>query len=147
MASVSDVARYILDRLVPEGKSLTAWKIQKLVYYCQAWSLTWDEKPLFDERIEAWADGPVCPDLYAKHRGKIHIKATDIEGDVSVFDDEKRATMDTVIEYYGGKTGRYLKDLTHMERPWIDARGDTPPGHASDIEIPRDAMAEYYGGL
>jgi hypothetical protein len=47
----------------------TAWKLQKLVYYSQVWSLVWNERPLFNERIEAWANGPVVPDLYQLHRG------------------------------------------------------------------------------
>ena len=37
-------------------RARTSWKLQKLVYYCQAWSLVWDEEPLFEARIEAWAN-------------------------------------------------------------------------------------------
>jgi len=55
--TVIDVSRYILERM----GEMTAMKLQKLCYYAQAWSLVWDERPLFDERIEAWANGPVCP--------------------------------------------------------------------------------------
>ena len=43
MASVFDVAKYILHKL----GTVTTWKLQKLVYYCQAWSLVWDDEPLF----------------------------------------------------------------------------------------------------
>ncbi|WP_307850044.1 MULTISPECIES: type II toxin-antitoxin system antitoxin SocA domain-containing protein [unclassified Saccharopolyspora] len=42
---------------------MTAMKLQKLVYYSQAWHLVWDERPLFDEPVQAWANGPVVPDL------------------------------------------------------------------------------------
>jgi uncharacterized phage-associated protein len=70
MADVFDVAEYILQK---QG-SMTAWKLQKLVYYSQAWALVWDQKPLFPERIEAWANGPVSPDLYQKHRGQFIVK-------------------------------------------------------------------------
>jgi len=44
-------------------------KLHKLVCYAQAWSLVWDERPLFEDPIEAWANGPVAPALYAVHRG------------------------------------------------------------------------------
>lgn len=47
MANVSDVAAYILQK---HGR-MTTMKLQKLVYYSQAWSLVWDEKPLFQERM------------------------------------------------------------------------------------------------
>ncbi len=65
MASVHDAAAYILDKTGP----ITTWKLQKLAYYAQAWSLVWDERPLFQARIEAWANGPVVPALYREHRG------------------------------------------------------------------------------
>ncbi|WP_375339284.1 Panacea domain-containing protein [Planktothricoides raciborskii] len=55
MATVYDVAAYILTKKHP----LTAVKLQKLLYYAQAWALVWDKKPLFPERIEAWVNGPV----------------------------------------------------------------------------------------
>ena len=71
MANVNDVARYILER---QGENLSTMKLQKLVYYAQAWSLVWDEKPLFSSRFEAWANGPVCRELYNQHRG--HFTAT-----------------------------------------------------------------------
>ncbi len=50
MATCFDVAKYILTKM---GK-LSTVKLQKLVYYAQAWSLVWDDEPLFNERIEAW---------------------------------------------------------------------------------------------
>lgn len=40
MVNVLNVAKYILSRLGP----MSAMKLQKLVYYSQAWSLVWDER-------------------------------------------------------------------------------------------------------
>ena len=71
MATVHDVAAAILEREGP----MTAMKLQKLVYYCQAWHLVWDEEPLFPERIEAWANGPVVHALYDKHRGSFTVSS------------------------------------------------------------------------
>jgi hypothetical protein len=51
--SAHDVAAYILK----QTGEITAMKLQKLVYYSQAWSLVWDEEPLFSERVEAWRMG------------------------------------------------------------------------------------------
>ena len=70
MAQVNDVARYILER---QSGSVSTMKLQKLVYYAQAWSLVWDEKPLFHVRIEAWANGPIVRELYDQHLSLIHI--------------------------------------------------------------------------
>lgn len=54
MANVFDVAKYIL---VQRGE-MSTMKLQKLCYYCQAWSLVWDDKPLFEEEFQAWANVP-----------------------------------------------------------------------------------------
>lgn len=66
MIAVVDIAEYILERQGP----MTTMKLQKLVYYSQAWHLAWDGEPLFEARIEAWANGPVVPELHALHKGK-----------------------------------------------------------------------------
>ena len=69
MATAFDVAKYILE----EKGNLTAMKLQKLLYYCQAWSLVWDEKPLFENTIQAWVNGPVLPAAYNYHRGQYFV--------------------------------------------------------------------------
>src|SRR5271170_5222133 len=122
---------------------MTTWKLQKLVYYSQAWSLVWDQRPLFSERIEAWANGPVCPDLYAQHRGLFTVEKLSI-GDPDALDKDGRETVDGVLDYYGDKHPQWLSDLTHAEAPWKDARGDLPPGVLCQREITLDSMAAYY---
>ena len=123
-------------------------KLQKLVYYCQAWSLAWDEVPLFQEDFEAWANGPVCPQLFERHRGLFRLDSdflSDIP-DYSFTADEKE-TMDSVIEHYGDKSPEWLSQLTHMELPWKTARGNTPLGDPCRTVITKESMMFYYGGL
>ena len=142
MARVLDVAAYILKRQGP----MVATKLQKLVYYAQAWSLVWDEKPLFNARIEAWANGPVVPELYRVHR--LQYEVTGIPGaDPSRLADNERETIDAVLTYYGDKPPMWLSELTHAESPWKDARKGLAPGDRSTREIPLSAMSEYYESL
>ena len=141
MASVLDVAAYILQK---QGV-MTTWKLQKLVYYAQAWSLVWDQRPLFDDPIEAWANGPVCRLLYRHHRGEFIIDA--VRGDPDVLDGDAIETIDAVLDYYGDKHPQWLSDLTHLEWPWIEARGGLPPGAPCTTEITRDSMAAFYESL
>lgn len=150
MANVFDVARYILTKLGENGElPITTWKLQKLVYYSQAWSVVWDDAPLFEEPIQAWANGPVCPALYGAHRGRFQITELPEQfgGDQLALSDEQRETIDVVLGHYGPKTAQYLSELTHKEQPWIRARGDLPPGERGNNIIRLDTMAEYYGGL
>ena len=71
-ATVHDVAAAVPAEA---GEPLGAFKLHRLVYYCQAWHLVWEWRTLFPERIEAWASGPVVPALYEKHRGSYVVTA------------------------------------------------------------------------
>lgn len=144
MATVHDVAAYILTK---QG-AMSAMKLQKLCYYSQAWNLVWEEGPLFGERIEAWANGPVVRELYAEHRGHFGV-TTDLltKGDVAVLTERERQNIDIVLDFYSGRPAHELSELTHRESPWKDARGDLPPGATSRAEITTTAMHEYYDGL
>lgn len=142
MATVFDVAKYILQR-----GEMTAMKLQKLVYYSQAWSLVWDEKPLFSEKIQAWANGPVVPNLYAAHRGAYCVNADMISGDPTKLTKDEKETIDAVMRTYGDKTSQWLSDLTHLEDPWKNAREGLQMGERGNKEISHAAMAEYYSSL
>lgn len=143
MATVFDVASCILA----EHGKMTAMKLQKLAYYAQAWSLVWDEAPLFPNRIEAWANGPVCPDLYSAHKGVFEVSADNFRGDPTKLNTQQLDVVHRVLAHYGEKTAQWLSDLTHAESPWKYAREGLPPGERSGREITQGAMAEYYGSL
>lgn len=142
MADVHDVAAYILSKT----GEITAWKLQKLVYYSQAWASVWDDEVLFDSHIQAWANGPVCPQLYQQHRGKFKISKLR-KGSSKRLKKHQKETIDTVIKHYGEFSAQYLSELTHSESPWEEARVGLAPGERGNREIPVSAMAEYYGGL
>lgn len=144
MATAHDVAAYILDR---QGE-MTTWKLQKLVYYAQAWHLVWQENPLFHEPIEAWANGPVVPDLYRNHRGDFTLTRSRLNaGDPSNLTEAQKVVIDTVLDFYGDKTGQWLSELTHSEAPWLNARAGLSPTERGNNRIQLNDMAEYYGGL
>lgn len=147
MASVFDVAAFILE-LCSKAHQLpvTTWKLQKLVYYSQAWSLVWDDRVLFPEEIQAWANGPVCPALYARHRGQFKISELP-EGNSRRLRKVEKETIEVVVDHYGTKTPQYLSALSHQERPWLDARKGLKPAERGTRGISLDSMAEYYGGL
>ena len=124
-------------------------KLQKLCYYSQAWSLVWDDKPLFEEDFQAWANGPVCKELFDAHRGMFSISAPNITSNLKSNDltDAQKATIDVVLKYYGNKDAQWLSTLTHMESPWKDTRAGVAPGISSSAIITKESMAQYYGSL
>ena len=139
-----DVAAYILRK---QGrKKLPAMKLEKLVYYAQAWSLVWDEKPLFRNRIEAWANGPVVPALYEKHRGQYAVNL--IPGaDHRKLNKEQRETVEAVLSFYGDRTSQWLSDLTHLEDPWRQTRKGIQDGERGNRVIPTGSLLEYYSSI
>jgi len=140
--SAHDVAAYILQKL----NIITTVKLQKLLYYCQAWSLVWDEKPLFNEKIEAWANGPVVRELYNQHKGKFKIRLWKY-GDATKISGKAKETIDSVLDYYGNRSSQWLSDLTHMEDPWRKARKGLLPNERGTNEIKHADMMEYYNSL
>ncbi len=145
MTTVFDVAEYILKAVGP----MSAMKLQKLVYYAQAWSTVWDDAPLFPNCIEAWANGPVVRDLYEAHRGKFTLSHGVFagRGDADKLSEVQRDTVDAVIEAYAGKSAQWLSDQTHSEEPWRNARGGLADGERGQAEISLAALSEYFGRL
>lgn len=148
MADVVSVAEYILTKTGP----MTSMKLQKIVYYSQAWHLAWTEKPLFPEKIEAWRDGPVAPKLFELHKGQFKLQAgfflSKLKNPESpqLTTDEKDV-VDRVIRYYGQKDPHWLSQLTHLEDPWKKARSHCDDGDHSSEEISHQVMFEYYSSL
>ncbi len=83
------IADYFIGLSNETGSLITNLKLQKLVYYAQAWSLALNNKELFPEDFEAWVHGPVLVKLYNKYRSNKwnpiskNVKLTDAE---AIFD-------------------------------------------------------------
>jgi uncharacterized phage-associated protein len=137
MPSALDTAAYILEQHGP----MTAMKLQKLVYYSQAWSIVWDDEELFPEEIEAWKNGPVVRELWESHRGEYRV--AEINGANSdALDEDQEKTVDEVLKFYGDKSAQWLSDLTHLEDPWKEAWSQGP-----NTVITKEALAEYYSSI
>ena len=146
MANVFDVAKYIVDKV----GEIDVWKLQKLIYYCQAWSLAWDGSPLFDDIIEAWANGPVCPTLRSRHEDMYVVdKTTPIWHDANpdALTSGERETIDVVLRDYNEMPNYELRELTHLEEPWNKAREGVPLMEPCTNEITPVMMRLYYGSL
>ena len=143
--SVFDVAKYILKKL---GEPCSTMKLHKLLYYCQAWNLVWDETPLFTQPIEAWANGPVIRQLFNFHRGLYQLNYADLAiGNEDILSAKQKENIDEVLDFYGKKSAHWLIDQTHIEKPWQDARKGLASNERGDVVITLDAMQEYYSSL
>lgn len=142
MKDVIDVAAYVLK----STGDVSTMKLQKLVFYSQAYSLVFNNQPLFNNRIEAWANGPVAPDLFQAHKRKyvVNLDSMNFKRDVKELDEPERSCVDSVLRTLGEKTGAELSVLTHYERPWVDARKGLSAGERSHRAISSEAIREFY---
>lgn len=144
MATIYDIAKYITE----QRGEITAMKLQKLMYYAQAWNLVWQERPLFDEDFEAWANGPVLSSLYTFHRKMFSVSAELFaDANSAALTGEERFNIDKVLGFYGDQTAQWLSNLTHQENPWLAARNGLEPGVSSNAPISKLSMHEYYSAL
>ena len=138
----SDVARYLLEK---KG-TLTGFQLQKLLYYCQAWSLVVEDKPLFMEEIRAYKHGPTVPSVSMQHQGKYYVHPSDIVGDSSMLSEADTAFIDTILLAYESLTGDQLEQLTHEEDPWLSSYNQCTSVDSSAV-ITKDSMRAYYSQL
>jgi uncharacterized phage-associated protein len=141
--SCFDVASYFIDLANRTKNTVSNLKLQKLVYYSQAWHLAIHGTPLFEEDFQAWVHGPVIPELYQEYRvfGWQPIQedsSTNLPEEISSF-------LSEVAEEYFACDAYELEQMTHVEAPWNQARGDLPPDSPSDAVIEKEWMKEYYG--
>jgi uncharacterized phage-associated protein len=125
------------------GEAITQLKLQKLVYYADAWFLANFDKSLIKEDFEAWAHGPVVPSLYAKYRNH-GWDALPPETGIKVPEDLE-GYLEAVFEEYGQYGAKKLETMTHSEAPWLEARGDLPPEAASNTKLSKIRMRNFYG--
>jgi uncharacterized phage-associated protein len=152
MAKVSYdlIADYFIAFSNDTGNLITNLKLQKLMYYAQAWHITIFNEPLFDKDFEAWVHGPVLADLYHEYKSfKWHpIEREDLEDKFKIIesqlDKELKEFMEELCDEYFGLTAYELERLTHSEAPWKNARSGLTPDQSSSEEISRDDMKDFY---
>jgi len=127
------------------GGPMSTMKLQKLVYYSQAWSLVTRGRPLFAEDIQAWAHGPVVYELFELHRGKYAIGQLDAPA-APLLPDESRI-VDLVMARFGKMTAGELSAATHSEAPWQLARAGVPDGMRASATISTESMQRFYSGV
>ncbi len=106
------------------GEATTHLKVQKLVYYAQAWYLANFDRPLFQEDMQAWTHGPVTPSVYDKYKGK-GFDSLPPEGAVRL-PDGLEPFLNAIKEQYGQFTAKHLEKMTHDEDPWRLTRAGLP---------------------
>ncbi|WP_225426553.1 Panacea domain-containing protein [Companilactobacillus hulinensis] len=126
-------------------ESMQPRKLQKLVYYVQAWSNALFDIPLInDTDFEAWTNGPVSPKLREKYLD-YDWNNIEINNNSSTIENQKVLNLlESVWVTYGDKDYMELEALSRREFPWISARGILKSNQSSDSIISNEDMKEFY---
>lgn len=147
-ATTDKISDVLLLESRARGDLLTNLKLQKLLYYAQAWSLVLRGKELFSEDFQAWVHGPVLPSQYYRFKRHEWRPITDeLRGAARTGNSSVDRLLASVIDVFGVDTAGALELMTHGERPWIDARRGLSPTAASSSVISKTSMRDYYKNL
>lgn len=155
-----DLGHIVTNYVNQKGDTVSHKKLQKLLFYVEAWHLVNFGKPILDEDFQAWVHGPVIPELYQKLKdfGFNDLKVVN-EEDKTVdkqieeiiakngLDGNTLEFIYSVLDNYGSLTSFDLELLTHSEKPWIEARGNCAPHERCANIIPKDKMQAFYSQL
>lgn len=139
-----DLAKYIICKMQEKGQKINHLKLQKLLYYVQAWHLVYTDEPLIEDNFEAWLHGPVNRKVWNYYK-PFSIMLDDLPceklKEINLTEDQQQI-IDDVLDEYGTKTGYYLECLTHVEDPWKEAREK-----GENTIISKESMKKYYSKM
>lgn len=150
MYPVTQVCDYVILKVLEGGEQLNNLKLQKLLYYVQAWGLAHDRGRIFDAKFQAWVHGPVCRAVYDRFLPTKSLYSEITQSDISpgfnpdTINNDDQLFIDSVLEAYVPFSGSQLEDISHREAPWKNAREGLQPAQRSEKEISELDMQNYY---
>lgn len=136
--SALDVAKYVINYEIDQGRKVTNLRLQKLLYFVQAKVLMETENPCFDDVMEAWEYGPVVPAVYHAYAEYRNFSIQKQETVIDIAQDIKNFIND-ILNYFANTETFELVQITHCQKPWIEARAK---GNRQPISI--DTIREYF---
>ena len=121
------IARYLLHK----DSDITQMALQKMLYYAQSFYKAMYGRVLFADSCQAWSHGPVYRDIYIKYRDyqydPIRLPNPEFDVDASGLTSDEMKFLDGIILAFGNYSASVLRNMTHQETPWIEARGSLQP--------------------
>jgi len=133
----------LADVVVARQPGLSSMKLQKLLYYIQAWHLAITDRPLFEDDFLGFADGPVVYDVW-KARQDYSTRRHATTQTLPRLSDDASVIVDLVLAEYGGRSGDELSALTHTEAPWLQSREGLREGQQGRRPITKESMARFF---
>lgn len=144
-SKIEAVAQYLLN----QQAEVTPMALQKQLYFSQAFYAALNcGVYMFEDDCQAWAHGPVYPDVYYKYReygyNPIDSAAERFEMPEAKLSLKELEILDQIIKTIGRYSGPILERITHLEDPWISARGNLGPTDRSTNVIDKPSISKYF---
>lgn len=137
------MADYLIAEARERGELLTPLKLQKLLFYADAWHLALFGAEATPERFQAWVHGPVALSQYHRFKEYRWRPITE-EIERPTLPDSLSNHLDEIMDVFGTETATALEIMTHREAPWMDARGDLPEDQPCNNYIDKDLTRRFY---
>lgn len=148
MYSPFTVCREILRIGKDNGMTdISPMKLIKLAYICHGFHLAYFDKPLFDDKVEAWKYGPVIRSIYneVKHRRGEPVLYEQFDYIETPIAGDSLDIIKAVMKSYGKHTPIELSAITHKaDTPWDIT---VSKGRSDGYIIPNALIKEYYKGI
>lgn len=139
MYMVRDIAEYVIWYSEKQDLGISNLKLQKILYFIQAYFLICSGKPCFCEKIEAWDFGPVVPGIYRRYK---QYGGTDIpripEKEPCLAQSDKER-INKVVDKFADYSAADLTEITQKQLPWMEAVYES-----KNNEISTASMKQYF---
>lgn len=143
------LSKYVINYVSKFKDDMSHLKLQKLLYYIEAWHLVSFDEPLFKEDFQAWVHGPVIREVFDHYKDKSILnnllpkEVVDYNID-DYLSEEQIEVINDVLDEYGRRSPYYLECLTHEERPWKKARRGYGISERCEEIISKATMRKFY---
>jgi uncharacterized phage-associated protein len=144
--TADQVADYLISLAHERGESVNNLKLQKLLYYAQAWYLGEFGTPLFDDKLQAWMSGPVIPSIFWRFAecGIHDIPAPEAPPELNT---DIRQFLDSFAAEYLPVDEWDLEYSCRHEPPWMNARWGSELDPPCYEDIAESDMSTYFRQL
>lgn len=129
-------------------------KLQKLLFYCDAYHLAYFDTELVSDKFEAWVHGPVSTKVFDSFKDKsvlysdLYFPNSSVDGDPDLEFDKLTTSQKDFLKEVLSNLAKWndleLEASSHNETPWKDARKGFSPGDICKKEISKETTKQYY---
>lgn len=143
MYDVLDVSRYIITYCNEKGYPISNLKLQKLLYFVQAYFLVTKNEPCFPDEIEAWPWGPVVRKAYFEFNsyGANNIFLFFNDSQMNIMPDDHIRINDVLLKL-ANLPAYTLVEITHSQEPWKKVYNQ----YCNNI-IEKESIKQYFSSI